>query len=86
MAVTDGISEVDMAITQTRRAERPLVESKGGSGLRCLALGMVGMTIVLDGNIVEVGGWWSGGGGIRELNDSLNVRMLFEVKETNGLI
>jgi hypothetical protein len=44
------------------------------------------MTIVLDGNIVEVGGWWSGGGGIRELNDSLNVRMLFEVKETNGLI
>ena len=34
---------------------------------------LVGMTIVLDGNIVEVGGWWSGGGGIRELNDSLNV-------------
>ena len=33
------------------------------------------MTIVLDGNIVEVGGWWSGGGGIRELNDSLNVRL-----------
>ena len=86
MAVTDGISAVGMAITQTRRAERPLVKSKGGSGLRCLALGMVGMTIVLDGNIGEVGGCWSGGSGSRGLNDSLNVRMLFIVKETNGLI
>jgi hypothetical protein len=44
------------------------------------------MTIDPDGDIVEVVGWWSGGGGIRELNDSLNVRMLFKVKETNGLI
>ena len=31
------------------------------------------------------GGCWSSGSGIRGLNDSLNVRMLFEVKETNGL-
>ena len=38
------------------------------------------MTIVLDGNIVEVGGCWSGVSGSRGLNDSLNVRMLMEIQ------
>ena len=82
--MTDGISAVGMAITQTRRAERPLVKSKGGSGLRCLALGMVGMTIVLDGNIVEVGGCWSGGIGSRGLNDSLNACLALVVSGSSS--